>query len=523
MKYAVNYLVFGEDRCLSSCRDQGMSVCNKRFRLEVPNDTASIALIGDFVCNVARLTGFEDDDVANIRAAVAEAAHNVIHHAFAPGEEASFDVICEPTQLGLGIIISEMGMPFDPSRAECSLVTPEGVNTGREEKGICLMKRTMDEVSFHNLGKRGKETRLFKYLDTGVAGRCITKAEIEAAAKSKTGDELPKETVSYLVRRMDPLEAVEVSKCAYSAYHYSYFYEYMYYPEKVRRLNETGEFLSYVAVTPEREIMGHAALRSEKKRGVAELMAAFVRPEYRGQGCLNTLTEALIEEGRARGFSGLYVRAVTSHPYSQKAALKYGFSGSCLYLAQYDPLEFEELATGKRERESMLHAFLYLSRPAPFRIYPPPHHKEMVVRIYEGLDARPEAADEQTGSPQAVSSLRVIAEPYHTAKIEILEYGADLVPKVERSLKALCIDRIEAVYLSLDLCNPLTALITAEFEKMGFFFAGVNPGAPGTDLLVLQFLNNLAVDYDRLQFASEMGRQVAEYIRLRDPHGEKET
>jgi serine/threonine-protein kinase RsbW len=499
-----------------------MSICDERFRLEVPNDTAAIPLIGDFVCNVARLTGFEEGDATNIRTAVVEAANNVIHHAFAPGEKASFDVICEPTQLGLGIIISEMGMPFDSSRAvECSVRTPDGPPPGREEKGICLMKRTMDEVSFHNLGKRGKETRLFKYLDTGTASSCITQAELDAAGKTKTGDALPKGSVSYLVRRMDPSEAVEVSKCAYGAYHYSYFYEYMYYPERVKRLNETGELISYVAVTREREIMGHAALRAEKERGVAELMAAFVRPEYRGQGCLNALTEALIEEGKSRGFSGLYVRAVTSHPYSQKAALKYGFSGSCLYLAQYDTLEFVELTTGNRERESMLHAFIYLHRPAPFRIYPPPHHKEMVIRIYEGLGAYPETAYEQTESLQAASSVRVIIEPYHTAKIEILEYGVDLVPKVEQSLRALCIDRIEAVYLFLDLCNPLTALITADFENMGFFFAGINPGAPGTDLLVLQFLNNLAVDYGHLQFASEMGRQVAEYIRLHDPNGEK--
>ena len=497
-----------------------MSVCDRRFRLEVPNDIVAIPLISDFVFNVARLTGFEEADAADIRAAVAEAASNVINHAFAPGEEASFDVICEQTQLGLGIIISEMGMPFEPSRvAECPVDTSDKVVPEREEQGICLMKRTMDEVSFHNLGKQGKETRLFKYLDTGAAGSCITKAELEAAGKTKTADALPKGSVSYQVRRMDPAEAAEVSKCAYGAYHYSYFYEYMYYPDRVRRLNETGELISCVAVTPAKEIMGHSALRGEKERDVAELMAAFVRPEYRGQGWLNSLTGALITEGRARGFSGLYVRAVTTHPYSQKAAMKYGFSASCLYLAQYDPLEFVELATEKKERESMLHAFAYLQRPAPFRIYPPPHHKEMVLRIYEGLEAYPEASYEETGPRQADSSVRVIVEPYHTAEIEVLEYGVDLAQKVRRILRALCLDRVEAVYLFLDLCNPVTALLTVELEDMGFFFAGISPGAPGTDLLVLQFLNNLAVDYGRLRFASEMGRQVAEYIRLHDPNG----
>jgi len=511
--------------------DQGMSVCDKSFRLEVPNDSSCLPLIGDFVFRAAGMTGFEEDDAEKIRAAVIEAANNVIRHAFAPGADAFFGVICKPHQTGIEVIISEMGMPFDPSRvAECSTENPGGI----KEQGICLMKRTMDEVSFHNLGKRGKETRLFKYLDSGSAGGCITKAERESAGKAKPEDALHGEPVSYLVRRMHPDEAVEVSKCAYGAYHYSYFYEYMYYPERVRRLNETGRLISYVAATPAGEILGHAALRAEKERGTAELMAAFVRPEYRGHGCLNALTGALMKEGRAAEFSGLYVRAVTSHPYSQKAALKYGFKGCCLYLAQYDPLEFVELATGARERESMLHAFVYLDPPASFRLFPPPRHREMIGRIYEWLDARPEfgyiAGDktgpesmaesilEKAGPLPADSSVRIVAEPYHTARIEVPEYGRDLVPKVKQALHALCLDRVEAVYLFLDLCNPWTALLTDEFEAVGFFFAGVNPGAPGTDLLVLQYLNNLTIDYSRLRFASDTGGILAEYISLQDPN-----
>jgi len=113
-----------------------MSVCDKRFRLEVPNDTSSIPLIAEFINNVARLTGFEETDAADIRAAVVEAAGNVIKHAFAPGEEASFEVICEPTQAGLGIIISEMGMPFEPSQAaECPVDNSDGTPPAQGSDG----------------------------------------------------------------------------------------------------------------------------------------------------------------------------------------------------------------------------------------------------------------------------------------------------------------------------------------------------------------------------------------------------
>ena len=495
-----------------------MSICERRFTLQVPNNMITIPLIQNFVGSVAKMAGFEAAETREIELAVGEAASNVILHAFAPGEEASFDVICEPTRLGLKIIIKEMGIPFDPTGVpEC----PQfglGEDHSERGRGICLMKRNMDEVSFHNLGKGGKETHLFKYLYDKAIGSCMTTGEREDAEKAKVAEALPQGSVSYVVRRMAPEEAVEVSKCAYAAYHYTYFYEYMYFPEQIRRLNESGELISYVAATPNGEIMGHVAMKEDKDRGVAELMAAFVKPKYRGQGCLNSLTEALIEEGRKRRFGGLYVRAVTSHSYSQKTALKYDFKACCLFLAQHDPLQFLEITTGKRERESMLFAFAYLSPPGAFRIFPPPNHVEMVMRIYNELGAHPEPVSEQMDLPQANSSLRVTADPYDVARMEVLQYGDNVISEVKRNLRVLCVDGMAAVYLFLNLCDPLTAKMTTEFEKMGFFFAGINPGSSGTDLLVLQFLNNLAVDYSRLQFASETGRQIAEYIRLHDPN-----
>ena len=500
-----------EDR--APIRQNGvMKICERRFKLEVPNDPASMPVIRDFVGNVAKGMGFGEEERASIELAAEEAASNVILHAFAPGEEASFSVICETTALGLKIILQEMGRPFDPSLVpECAPAGPDPASS-EGVRGICLMRGKMDEVSFHNLGRGGKETHLFKYLDQRSVGSCRTAEELDETQKARIEAKLPKGSVSYLVRRMKPEEAVEVAKCAYEAYGYSYLYEHIYYPERIRRFNDTGKLVSYVAVTAEGEIIGHAAIRNGAGRDVGEIGVAFVKPKFRGQGCLKDLTEALIQEGKRRGFTGLRLSAVTSHPYSQKAALKCGFGACCLRLARLDAEEFLEIPTGKRKRESLLTAFRYLHPPPAFRIFAPLHHGEMILRIYEGLGAHPQWAREEMGLPQGPSSVRVTADPYHTAKIEIDRYGEDVVDGVKRHLKALCLDRIEAVYLYLHLGDPLTAGMTAEFEKMGFFFAGINPDSPGTDLLVLQFLNNLAVDTSRLQIASEMGRQIAAYI-----------
>jgi hypothetical protein len=66
------------------------------------------------------------------------------------------------------------------------------------------------------------------------------------------------------------------------------------------------------------------------------------------------------------------------------------------------------------------------------------------------------------------------------------------------------------------------------FEELGFFFSGILPrpgepaaqeGTPTRDLLCLHYLNGSPVDYERLQIYSDFGRELMEYVRMRDPLG----
>jgi len=55
----------------------------------------------------------------------------------------------------------------------------------------------------------------------------------------------------------------------------------------------------------------------------------------------------------------------------------------------------------------------------------------------------------------------------------------------------------------LDLGDPLTATVTGRLEALGFFFAGIIPRPDGGDRLELQYLNNVLIDYDRIQLYSD--------------------
>ena len=157
---------------------------------------------------------------------------------------------------------------------------------------------------------------------------------------------------------MKPSEALEVARSAYKAYGYTYSNEHIYYPDRMVELNESGQLISATAVTPDGELAGHCAIfRSNSGSRSAEIGQAVVKPEFRGQGCLLRLTEFLINEAKSRGLTGLYVRAVTSHTFSQRVTTRLGFT-ACAILLGYAPanITFRGIKEDLAQRETFVRA-----------------------------------------------------------------------------------------------------------------------------------------------------------------------
>jgi len=70
----------------------------------------------------------------------------------------------------------------------------------------------------------------------------------------------------------------------------------------------------------------------------------------------------------------------------------------------------------------------------------------------------------------------------------------------------------------LNLEDPPTFFMTAEFEKMGFFFSGILPLGSIGDALVLQYLNNVAFDYGKVVLFTDTAKEILDYILGCDPN-----
>lgn len=111
-----------------------------------------------------------------------------------------------------------------------------------------------------------------------------------------------------------------------------------------------------------------------------------------------------------------------------------------------------------------------------------------------------------------------LSRSLNLARIRIERYGRNVVELLREQTRALCRQNWGAIHLLLDLTDPATAHFANRFEELGFFFAGVLPcGLPVGDVLLLQYLNHLAVSYESIRTESAFAGRLAAYVRRCDP------
>ncbi len=479
------------------------------LKLTLPNEMPYLGLAQSFVREAAIRFGFGGASLSEIEVAVEEGVTNVMKHGYDAEESRSFDILCERLPDGIRIIIHETGMPFDPSRI------PEYQPGESAGMGVFLMKTMMNDCSFHNLGPLGQETHLIKYLP-GPAGENWA-AAVQPAAEPA----VITQKIAYTVRLMREEEAIEISRCAYKSHGYSFFDDHIYYPERLVELNRNGDLISAVAVTEDNVFMGHGALLYQYPEDrIAELTFVFVNVEYRGQGALNRINEFLLTTPKSREFAGMYAYAVANHVFTQKALLRAGLR-DCGILLATSPMswKFKGIPGDPSQRISVVLAFKYMETPRRLAVYPPVRHRDMVVKLYRNLGVEhdvetPALVPPTTGAPNILSSVNP-AEG--CAEIFVAGYGDGVVREVRKLLRDFCLRQVAAINLFLSLEDPATFLLTEEFEKLGFFFAGILPCSRVGDALILQYLNNVDLDYSKIAAYSEAAQEILAYIQACDP------
>src|SRR5215212_10894216 len=258
-------------------------------RVTVPADADFLPSVTDFLRQMVHRLGLLDEDAEHLDRVVELVCRNVIERAFEPDEDGWYDAYAVRRPGQVVIAIEDRGLPFDYAcfRDGSDRALPD-----------MLRQSFADETRFINLGRRGNRVELIKYLPYADVREQLSEDEYHRALRASAApDESPLE-----IRMMRPDETDALSRCVYRSYGYSYDWDAIYYPDRIRELQESGQMRSCVAVTPEGEFVGHLAVTVEHPDSpVGEAGQAVVDPRFRGHHLFPKMKTFMAEQARSTG------------------------------------------------------------------------------------------------------------------------------------------------------------------------------------------------------------------------------
>ena len=470
-------------------------------RVTVSADAGLLGPVIEFVDQITHRLGLVDAE--QIEGAVELVCMNVIEHAFGPEEDGSLDVYVLRGAGQVVVAVEDQGLPFDYSRLQ----------EGEDGTVLEMLHRAFDEVRFMNLGRHGNRVELRKNLPHADVREHLPEDEHRRNVEASTlsGD------VPLKIRMMRPEESFELSRCVYRSYGYSYDWDSIYYPERIRDLQEKGLMRSCVAVTPEGEFVGHLAVSVERLDSpVGEAGQAVVDPRFRGHHLFPRMKAFMAEQSGELGMYGLYSEATAVHPYSQRGSLQLG-ARETGFLLGYIPasVTYKQIGEEREGRRGSVALFYMRVQDEPEReVFPPVNYLEEVRLVVEHNGLR-RVFGEIPGQAPEHSMIGVeVRQDHNLAFVRVEEPGSDLTDLVHRHLRDLSLHRVDCVYVDLPLSHPATTDAAAGLKDLGVFFGGIIPEAHarGGDVLRLQYLNNVEVQAGDVSTASDFGEELLNLI-----------
>lgn len=458
--------------------------------------------------------GFADADVDRICLALEEALRDALAFGYG-GVSSRLEIELSRTGLAFQLVVRSSGLPLDTARLPKYDPARARDHVDTAGLGALLIESCMDKVAYSTLGADKRELCMQKFLPAQpVADESPCGAPAPARSKPRQGAR-----AELVVRLARPEDADGISRLALSSHGTLMFNEQIYYPDRVREKLASGEMLSVVGVGGEGELLGHAALvLKEPGALLGELTYLFVDQRAHGQGFGGRSAALLLQIARERGLLVVFCLAVTSHVLSQAPMPSLGFFDCALLLA-CSPASRAKDACSEPGRIGIL-VFMLPLRPWPeITVYAPAQHRHMLERIFAHaqMPVRFCAAPPQAQLPEGGGRMHVEGD-FKEGWIffSVSEYGADTREEVAAQLQQACAKGFPSIQLLLPLSDPATPGFVEHFESLGFFFGGVCQVDVSGQKFVLQYLNNVAGDYDNVHIHSEFGRELKDYVRSCD-------
>ena len=215
-----------------------------------------------------------------------------------------------------------------------------------------------------------------------------------------------------------------------------------------------------------------------------------------------------------RNATVLFAHAVTNHPYTQKACSELELTPTALLLG-FAPanLKFRHIHDTLGQRESTFIAMRLLQALPVQQVHLPARHACVLRRLAASVNISLLEGESDAALAGHTAFDSVIEPSVNVAMLNLQEAGPDLGAALSRERRRLCREKVDIIYLNIDLNQAWAAQAVEIAEADGFFFAGLCPMQPWPYTLTLQYLNNLAMDYDAIHAVGEQAVWLKEWVQ----------
>lgn len=475
-------------------------------RLQIVPEQRYLPAIVDVVTDIANANGISKKDTKNLDKVLVEIFNNIVKYGFQNDTSKTIDISIYMRLHCFVVSLEDKGLPFDY----------ENLELGEDKRfKSFLSKGYADQVNFYCLGTSGNKTEIVKNLPASDIRESMDISEHHEHLKKDPIDE----GAEIRIDLFDQSKIHELVRLVYKCYGYTYANEFMYYPEQIEARLNSQVMSSYAAYTSDNELIGHLALIfSEAGAKVGESGEAVVDPRYRGHHIFPRMKTFMTEKASSNGVIGVYGEAVTVHPYSQKGSLELG-SCETGFLLGYSPgtVSFQDISENEKPRRQSI-ALMYtpIANSKKIKIYVPEYYQEIIKTIYSKIGYERELIAEnhesayQHSDPGHVSVN--IRSDHNQGIITVSKFGNNTLNEIRFHLKQLRLQRTDCIYVDLPLNQKGSGYKASKLRELGFFYGYIIPEYSDSDVLRLQFLNNVEIEREDIKTASEFGEQLLDLI-----------
>lgn len=472
-----------------------------RVRIAIGSDPRDVVLVEEMAAGFARERGLADSDAARLVEVVGALGRWVLENAYPNEQTGELAVQLELAEGSVRILLEDWGEPL----------AAFGGGLGEVPEELASVEAATEDLRMVNLGRDGKR------LSASVAAEGVKPEEFAALSDFVRESPTVEVTADQVeVRDASGMADVEaVSRLLYVNYGLGYGHPDFYRPEYVAGEIEAGRLFSTVA-TIGGEVVGHHALMLEHADGAGETGVAVVHPAYRGLGIFSKLFAHTIERAERADVPAVYGRAVTTHPYSQRAEHSRGYRETALMLGSVPPGEPE--GDEPVHRGASLLTYLPIDRagrPVSF----PERYAELLSAAYANVELGVAPADPQAAAAELEGLPGVTCERDEqrgSALITVGRWGEDGKAGLFDALREAVRHHDDVVYCDLDL----HALEPGEMEEAievlreyDFFYSGLAlAGRAGHDHLRLQAMLSDNVELDHIVLDSDYAQGLRDAI-----------